>query len=133
MPRASLVLLATLAAARGAPTSGTEHGLALLDELEADVHALDAQLGRSTGRDALGGLERGSKEEKMAAAKTAFAAFLRAFDSLKVAYKALTDDQKEGLSDWVEQHADSLPLASSTIEFYHFDLKWLTLTLLRTR
>ena len=71
MLRASLVLLATLAAARGAPTSGTEHGLALLDELEADVHALDAQLGRSTHdakhRDAFGGLERRTIPQDIAA------------------------------------------------------------------
>ena len=75
MRRVALVLLA-FPVVTALPVGRTEHGLALLHEIEADVHELDAQIGRSTGRDALGGLERRTTEDdKMAAAKTAGAAF----------------------------------------------------------
>ena len=58
MRLASLLLtLVAAPAARAAPAGRTGHSLDLLDELKADVHDLDAHLGR--GRNgALGGLER---------------------------------------------------------------------------
>ena len=67
----ALVVLAAFPAALASPAVGTERGLALLHELEADVHALDAQIGRSTHdakhRGAFGGLERRTIAEDIAA------------------------------------------------------------------
>ena len=95
---AALVLLGAFPVVPALPAGRAEHGLALLHELEADVHELDAQIGRSTGhhRDALGGLERRTTEDdKMAAAETAGAAFVKTIGPLTDVFMALTPDQKK--------------------------------------
>ena len=99
MRRAALVLLGAFPVVPALPAGRAEHGLALLHELEADVHELDAQLGRSTGhhRHALGGLERRTSADKMkmTAANTAVAAFASAGEALRDALFALTPEQRK--------------------------------------
>ena len=48
MRRAALVLLGAFPVVPALPAGRAEHGLALLHELEADVHELSAQLERKT-------------------------------------------------------------------------------------
>ena len=109
MRRAALVLLGAFPVVPALPAGRAEHGLALLHELEADVHELDAQLGRSTGhrRHALGGLERrmfSDDDKEMAAATTAVNAYVSAFDALKELFKRLDDEKERLLRGWLEQH-----------------------------
>lgn len=107
MRRASLVLLAAFPAVHAAPTGRTERGLALLDELEADVHALDAQLSRSTShgashRGALGGLER-----RMDAADTSAQAIARplvdAYNTFSDKVTKLTASERKEVGDAVAE------------------------------
>ena len=97
MNRVALVLLGAFPVVPALPAGRAEHGLALLHE--ADVHELDAQLGRSTGhhRHALGGLERRTSADKMkmTAANTAAAAFASAFEALRDALFALTPEHRK--------------------------------------
>ena len=99
MRRAALKFLGAFPVVPALPAGRAEHGLALLHELEADVHELDAQLGRSTGhhRHALGGLERrtSADKRKMTAANTAAAAFASAVEALRDALFAFTPEQRK--------------------------------------
>ena len=96
MRRAALLLLGAFPVLAALPAGRTEHGFALLHKLDADVHELDAQLGRSTGHE-LGGLERRTSADKMkmTAANTAAAAFASAFEALRDALFALTPEQRK--------------------------------------